>query len=456
MGIVTYSFERKKNQKLYQQIANHIIDDIEKEHLKQGDRLPSIREAAKMMDVSKTSVENAYNRLLEDGYIIAKAGRGYFVDVSHVELKNREFIMKADPIVESPYRYNLSSNAIDMESFDFAIWKHYIKAVMEEKEVLSQYGDTQGELRLRKALQRYAYTQRGVVAKVENIIVGASYQSLLYLLCSLLKKPITIAMEEDGFLQAMQVFEDMHYPLCQLPRKNRSIALQELEQSQANLFYFNSSACGKYRSQVDRENRKKLLSWCEKENHYLIEDDHNGELRYASKVYPAIQGFDTKGKVIYIGSFSKILLPSLRIAYMVLPDQLSQIYHQKKGNYSPTASKVEQLALANYIAEGNLDRHIKRVRKRYERKSRYMYFLLKQYFPKDSIYLEETSFQYVVEFKEKKCNNIKEEIRKAGILMDINEKRMKISFSMISELQMEEIISFLAMKRNQEVYYEDK
>ena len=130
----------------------------------------------------------------------------------------------------------------------------------------------------------------------------------------------------------------------------------------------------------------------------IIEDDHNGELRYHTRMTPAMQGFDTGGHVVYIGSFSKILLPSLRISYMVIPQALQHRYDQRANSYSPTSSKIEQLALARYIADGHLERHVRRLRRHYEQKSSHMRTLLEQWFPQADILLEEAALQFILRF----------------------------------------------------------
>ncbi len=442
MKIATIPFERDHSGPLYLQIYKKLKQDMRAGYLKKNDKLPSIREAMTLFNVSKTSVENAYDKLVLEGYIVSIAHKGYFVDVNQTDLVKREEIFEKEANVDAFVEYNLTSDAIDHHSFDMMLWKRYMKEAMEDKQSLATYGDVQGELPLRKAIQKYAYTQRGVVCEVDQIIVGASYQSLLYLLCSLLEKQCCVAMEEDSFLQANQVFKDMHYQVTYLPREEESISLEHLRQSDANVLYVQSSACGKYRRQL-ATHKEALLSWCDT-SHYIIEDDHNGELRYEEKVLPALQGYASNQQVIYLGSFSKILLPSLRIAYMVLPPQLLEKFKKKQTNYSPTASKMEQVALAKYIAQGNLDRHIKKVRKQYERKNKKMKELLQKYFTEQFYYLEETSFQYVIEFKEGLLDNIDSYFKQKNIALKKKGSILYISFSSLQERDMEEVIQQIA------------
>ena len=147
----------------------------------------------------------------------------------------------------------------------------------------------------------------------------------------------------------------------------------------------NSASAGYNHQPLNKKKRKELLAWAAERNAMIIEDDHNGELCYHTRMTPAMQGFDTGGHVVYIGSFSKILLPSLRISYMVIPQALQYRYDQRANSYSPTSSKIEQLALARYIADGHLERHVRRLRRHYEHKSIHMRTLLEQWFPQADI-----------------------------------------------------------------------
>ena len=438
MKIASVPFERKKKEPVYIQIYNKLIKDIQTGYLQKQEQLPSIREATLLFGVSKTSVENAYAKLMSEGYVQSIANVGYFVDVDKNEIRKREEILQREVNESESYLYNLTSDAIDPYSFDDSVWKRYMKEVMEDKTSLATYGDVQGELILRKAIQKYAYTQRGVICEVEQIIVQANYQSLLYTLCSLLPEVVKVAMEEDSFLQAQQVFEDMQKEVVHLKREEDEINVQQLTKSKAHMLYVQTSACGKYRRQLTKQ-KNVLLSWCDK-NHYIVEDDHNGELRYEEKVMPALQGFGCDQNIIYFGSFSKILLPSLRIAYMILPKGLLQRYQEKQHNYSPSASKMEQLALAKYIIQGNLDRHIKKVRKRYEQKNKHMKMLLKKHFSKYFYYLEETSFQYVIEFPEGLLNNIDRYLKQQQIAIKYSGNVLYISFSSLLEEEMESVL----------------
>lgn len=177
----------------------------------------------------------------------------------------------------------------------------------------------------------------------------------------------------------------------------------------------------------------------------IIEDDHNGELRYHTRMTPAMQGFDTGGHVVYIGSFSKILLPSLRISYMVIPQALQYRYDQRANSYSPTSSKIEQLALARYIADGHLERHVRRLRRHYEQKSSHMRTLLEHWFPQADILLEEAALQFLLRFPYLlPLESVIQEARKHSMMLQRNAQgELVLSFAAIKMEDMEEAVRLL-------------
>ena len=146
----------------------------------------------------------------------------------------------------------------------------------------------------------------------------------------------------------------------------------------------NSSGSNRGSAPLPFNKRMEIINWAENNNAIIIEDDYNGELRYTSKPVPALQGMNTE-RVVYIGSFSKLLLPSVRISYMVLPDHLMQIYKLRSRNYNQTASKTEQLALAEYIRSGRLERQLRKLRKIYALKSELLLKSLKKLFSDNAV-----------------------------------------------------------------------
>ena len=397
MKIKTIHFMKAEGNPLYVQVYDAIKHDILNGYLHYGDQLPSIRTCARQLSLSRTSIEAAYQRLLLEGYIIAKAQKGYFVDVDEKNADLRKVILaQVKPKKIAEKEIDLRSSSIDATSFDTAIWMHYLKEVLQDEHVIMAYGDPQGEKELRVALQKYIYSMRGVLSQEQQILVGASFQSLLYLICSLYEGEKVVGMEIGGFPQAEQVFQDCGFTLVMLEQDEGGVRMEDLRKHKIGILYLNSASCGSEKKALRSSRRSALLQYAKQEQILLLEDDHNGELRYRSKMRPAMQGFDRGQQVIYIRSFSKLLLPSLRVSFMVLNETFSARYAQRKNRYNPSASKIEQLALARYLSDGHLERQVRRLKKRYEKKSGLMLDALQEEFPTVTTTLDESALQIIL------------------------------------------------------------
>lgn len=371
---MTYDFikiDKNDSLPLYQQLYNSISQAVETGLLPHGTKLPSIRRLSEDLNVSRTTIESAYHQLSVEGFIISRPQSGYFINTKTIrsfQIKNVPFFQKDKMMEKQEIQYNLSSDCIDSKSADIKLWSTHIKDILKKQPVITSYGEPQGEAELRSALAFYSYTIRSVIANEDHIVIGAGTQPLLYLLCGLLRSfDNTIAIEKGAFQKAEQVFSDAGFETVQI-NHNHQIDINDLYRSGIKILFVNPSENLLTGKPIQMESRYELLNWAETTGGIIIEDDHNGELRYSSRPIPALQG-NSADYIVYLGSFSKLLLPSVRIGYMVLPEMLMEIYRQKAFMYNQTASKIEQLALARYIKEGQLDRQLRKLRKIYAQKS---------------------------------------------------------------------------------------
>ncbi len=372
---MTYDYillDFKSHIPLYQQLYLAVKSAIEEGHLAKGDKLPSIRKLSNDLNLSCTTVEAAYQQLCVEGYVAARPQRGYFVLAALKSGSERQKPLLAGlkSAAIAPIRYNFGSDCVDSENIDIKIWRRHIRDVLNRQDVIASYGTPQGEPELREALAAYSYGVRGVVAAPEQIVVGAGTQPLLSILCGLLNgMDQRVALEEPGFLQAEQIFSDYKMEVLRLPVDENGIQMDALRASGAKLVFVSPSNRVQTGASIPMSRRFELLEWARETGGILIEDDYNGELRYNARPIPAMQGMGRGENVVYLGSFSKLLLPSVRIGYMVLPPVLLERYRPRARRYNQTASKVEQLALSRYVTEGQLERHLRRLRKLYAAKS---------------------------------------------------------------------------------------
>lgn len=429
---------------MYIQLYEGIKQGIESNNLRQGERLPSIRTAAKELNISRTTAENAYIKLCIEGYIESQPQKGYFVlgNAKVKQNKKEEKVQKNSPVI-----YDFGTDKIEPKAADLDLWRKIIRSVLTDKNKLISYGNAQGEYELRAALSDYCFKARGVKAPAENIIVGAGTGTLISILCAILDNKIKVCIEKPGFVQAEQIFKDFGYTVVNCDADNSGAKPSNLKKTNADLLIELPSTRSKISISALAGRRKVLLKWVqEKENRFIIEDDYNGELRYTARTVPAFQGSDSE-KIIYIGSFSKLLLPSVRIAYMVVPDSLMEKYNQIKNFYNQTAGKTEQLALAQYITSGALEKHLRRLRKIYYVKSRVICDSIKRNISGlVNLDLAETSLNVTVELNSKfSAKKLCEIALKNGIVVLSNadiegNPKVKLGFTAIAEEKIEEAI----------------
>lgn len=369
-----------KNEKLYMQIYDYYKNLIEDGKLTEGIKLPSIRRCAEERNVSKTTVESAFMCLCDDGYIMPKSQSGYYVSKRGVSPKTsipKE--IKKDS--ENEIVYDFSSSGVDSESFNMDIWRRYVKSALRQTEKLLFYGEPQGEMELRREIAKYVQETRNCVCNEENIVIGAGVQALLNILCPLLKSRKSVCFDDENYKQGMAIFKDYGYKI--------------LSKEKSNILYVSPSYRGKTGDTMTVQERFSLVEFARENNKIIIEDDYGSEFRYFNRPTPSLQGLDGGENVVYLGTFSKLLLPSIRISFMILPDAFLDEYKQKSELYNQTVGKVDQIALCSYIRDGHLNSQIRKSRKLYMQKSKMLCDLLLQKFGEKVKILKSDSPLYI-------------------------------------------------------------
>lgn len=432
--------ERKSKVPLYLQLYNSIKKNIENGSITNGSKLPSIRKFSEDLSLSRTTIENAYMQLCAEGYIKNLPQKGYYVEISVPKLINTEMVTKNtidNGKISTPIRYDFSGKSVDITSTNLSLWKRYIRNVINCEYLITSYGNPQGEEELREALAYYCYSVRGALASSNEIVIGAGTQPLLYLICGLVRENYgnTVAVEGSGFSHAKQVFKDCGIKVINVCSDKDGINTRSLIESGAKILLVNPSGNPETGNTIKLNRRIELIDWAKKYNGIIIEDDYNGELRYSTRPIPAMQCYG-QDFVIYLGSFSKLLLPSVRISYMILPKHLIKQYTKTVSRYNQTASKMEQLALAKYIKDGHLERHLRKLRKNYKEKSLVLIKSIKKNFGNVKTSLKETSLSVNVSFKEDyDADMLFKELKKCGILINHikqKENSIELSFSGIA------------------------
>lgn len=369
---------------LYEKIYEYIKSEIVAGRIPKGEKLPSTRLLADSLAVSRSTATMAYEQLLAEGYIKAEPCRGFFVcDITGLyQLRSTEqySCRKTEKREERHCEVDFSPYAIDTKNFPYNIWRKISKDVLlDDREELLLPGDGRGEEQLRSAIADYLHQARGVNCMADDIILGAGNEYLEILLSQLLGRGQTVLMENPGYPQAYRTFLNMGYRVETIPAREQGLSIREVREKNPNLVYVMPSHQFPIGSVMPLGQRLELLTWAaEEEGRYLIEDDHDSEYRYRGKPIPSLQSIDRFGKVIYLGTFSKSIAPSLRISYMVLPTKLMERYHNACGFYSTTVPRMQQEILHSFIREGHFERHLNKMRGLYRNRHDFLLGELKK------------------------------------------------------------------------------
>ena len=389
---------------LYEQICRFIKEEIRTGKIAPGEKLPSSRALAAQLSVSRSTVDLAYGQLTSEGYLDSVPWKGYFAgnvrelyqlgDLKRIQTQERQEQRPA-------FLWDFALNGIDEESFPVNIWRKISREVLlEENSGLFQLGEPQGEQSLRDVIADYLHHARGVQCRPEQIVMGAGNDYLLMLLSVLLKTDTVIAMENPTYRSAFQCFRNLGCPTAAIPLDGAGMDVEKLSASQADAAYVMPSHQFPMGTVMPISRRMELLRWAgEREGRYLIEDDYDSEFRYRGKPIPALQGYDTKGCVIYLGTFSKAIAPGIRVSYMVLPESLLSVYRQKGAAFSATISRIDQRMLEIFLREGHFERHLNRMRSVYRAKHDLLIRCLREMSDILELYGENAGLHVRVRFK---------------------------------------------------------
>ncbi len=433
-----FSISMDKNSKtpLYMQLYDYIKNEIVVNNFKAGYKLPSIREAASLLNISKTTIENTYNQLIVEGYIENISKRGFFINEIGSYKYNTEFkpTHSFEKSISDEYIYK--NNGADPTSFNVNVWKKlYNKTLSEEITNIYTGGFVQGEYELRYEISEFVNNLRGGKTTPDQVIVGAGIQYLLGILTGILKNDYDcVSIESPGYKKAEYIFEDYMFRINHIPVNESSLSLDSLYKCESKLLYVSPSHQYPLGDVMPINKRLELLNWAYSVDGLIIEDDYDGIIRYDGMPIPCLQGLDNNDCVIYLGSFSKTLLPSLRISYMIIPKKLIASYQKIKDKYTQSTSKIDQIVLSLFMKEGHMTKHLRRIRRIYKRKNiSITNYINQNYSDKIKIINSDSGFHLVFEvYTNKAIESIFNECKKNNILIEIinhTSNKILISFN---------------------------
>jgi GntR family transcriptional regulator/MocR family aminotransferase len=388
----------------YRQIYETIRRSILSGGLPLGRQLPASRLLAKQLGVSRMTVVNAYEQLLAEGYLEGRTGAGTFVSAHLPEeflqasgFKRPERHERPLPrkIILSPYGKRVAPNTktilqhhgttalvpfqhgvAALNEFPFGVWAKIAQRIQKSppSSVLS-YSDAVGFQPLREAVAAHLGAARGVRCTPEQIIITNGTQQALDLISRIfLSESEEVCLEDPGYLGARDIFAATGARIVPVPLDDEGFDLQTARKRsrKARLIYVTPSHQFPLGVTMSLARRLSLLEWAQEREAFVIEDDYNSEYRYAGRPLASLQGLDRDGRVIYVGTFSKTVFPSLRLGYLVVPPDLLEIFAAARALNDLHSPGIEQAVLAEFISERHFARHIRRMRGMYEARQRFM------------------------------------------------------------------------------------
>lgn len=374
--IRTYELSHESKTPLYVQLYEAIRADILSGSLPGGEKLPSKRALAEHLSLSKITVETAYAQLLDEGYLTSRERSGYFV--AHMPLLAKAPARYEPETAKAPEPEPQQNAAAEL--FPFSVWAKLMRSViLDEGQYLLQPVPNGGLLPLRLAIAEELARQRGLVVQPEQIVIGAGTEYFYALLAQFLGRGQRFAIEDPCHRTLAQVYSRSGAEVMPVPMDESGIRVAELEASGAQIVHVSPSHQYPTGTVMPITRRQELLAWMGRgEERFLIEDDYDSEFRFSGLPIPTLQSLDTRGRVIYLNTFSKTIAPALRISYMILPQALLARWRSTMGFYSCAVPSFEQLTLTRFLDGGYFERHVSRMKKHYEARLQGLLALLAQ------------------------------------------------------------------------------
>ena len=377
------------NRQLYEQLRQAILLGA----WTAGARLPTSRQLAEQYDMARMTVQQALDQLQAEGYIVTRPGAGVFVtddlllpDALHTaepaaprfshwggrlqasrpvrSQSGRTSTLRNQPHIDIDFGFGRSFATI----FPYDIWRKMLSRYLgTDDAILTRYGSIGGFEPLREAIATYVSRWRQIDCTAEQVVIVNGIQQAIDIVNRLfINRGDEVLVEEPGYVNAYRVFQVYGAKLRPLPVDDDGFPVESIPaDSRAKLVFVTPANQFPRGGSMPLARRLRLLAWAKNNNAYIVEDDYDGELRYDGHPLASLRSLDQHGRVIYLGSFSKVLFPALRVGYVVLPPELLRPFLQTKQLMDRGAPTLTQAAVADFIANGHFERHVRKLRKAY-------------------------------------------------------------------------------------------
>lgn len=347
---------------LYLQIYNYYKEEIINGTFPANYRLPSKRSLADEYKVSINTVENAYSKLLEEGFIYSKERSGYYVsDVGELYVLNNKPTIVEKKIETT--KYDFSYSGVSKEGFPYKVFKKISNNIILDIDLLSKI-DYQGYLPLRVQISKYLEKSRGFSVDSKRIVISSGSEYLFQIIFKLVGGKY--AIEDPGYQMLHNIMDANNIAYEYVAVDEYGLRVDDLDKIDANIcaitpaHQFPTGVIMSMKRRIDLLNKKSI--------DYIIEDDYDSEFKYSNRPVAALKSIDYNDKVIYMGSFSKSISPAFRLSYMVLPSKLLNKYHELYNCFVCPVPIIVQKILTEFIESGEFEKHLNRMRKIYSKK----------------------------------------------------------------------------------------
>jgi GntR family transcriptional regulator/MocR family aminotransferase len=388
--IASLTIEKDDPEPAYRQVYKRLREAILSGEIPAGTRLPAGRQLARQLGVARVTVSRAYDQLAAEGFVESRVGAGTFV----ADLDKVRQLVETAPKTFRPALMDWGTRVIDLsrqdssadsprqeidfgfgrsfaERFPYDIWRRLLRRYLSTDDaMLSRYGSAAGFFPLRRAIADYVGRARGVRCTPEEVVIVSGAQQAIDILARLLlSRGDEVLVETPGYRDAYVLFRLHQARLVGLPVDNEGLPVDRIPVNcRARLVFVTPSHQFPKGGTMPLARRLALLEWARQHEAMVIEDDYDGDLRYTGSSLAALQGLDEDGRVIYLGTFSKVLFPALRLGYLVLPPTLAEPFTLAKELVDRGAPTLTQAAVTDFLAEGHFERHLRHLRQLYGKK----------------------------------------------------------------------------------------
>lgn len=434
---------------LHRQLYEEFRKSIMIGRLTAGDRIPSTRALAESLGVSRATVTQCYDQLISEGYLQTVIGSGTTVSshlpdeffqppaiksfrpiakASRTEIQLSKYGARLKEIAQEPcdsnrlISFNYCRPAVD--HFPIEQWRRLLLRQCRSQDAgwLDYADDGRGYAPLREAIATYLTRSRAAQCTPDQIlIVNGSQQALQLIAQILIERGDPVAVEEPGYLGARHIFQMHGARFLPAPVDETGILVDRLPSRGAKLVYVSPSHQFPTGAILSLRRRMDLLTWAESSKALVIEDDYDSEFRYNGRPIPALQGLDRNESVLYIGTFSKVLFPALRIGYLVAPRPLIDVLERAKWLTDRHTAMLEQRTLTDFIREGHMERHLRRMRRLYDGRRQSLVRALQTHFSGRIRILGENSGMHLMIEIETRYSNAEVLLRAAEVGVGLND-----------------------------------